>query len=359
MREALLRIASDYAELVGTSKILLLFVISMLTVILLDENISDNEQRRHISPAVFLLSLWGGISYAFVRIIPRNKKISYLAGMLIMTVTVALSGGYVLSGEALELSVYHESSFLKTALSVILILISFIICYLISAGLFEEKQDRVTFMTAILLLNLFGFYSEKAIAFSLFLSPISAGAIVVHVVMPALLWLYLKFEDKIQKLLFAEDNNTGDNEEIPEEWDMKKHKILNIRNMAIAFAALLVVFMATVFVLNNKINSLYDATLQLEKAANTKMTVTEVTDDDGSVIMTLMVSPEGIVTAIGGGARENGDACYDAISKYTDNVDRWYVYGDDEENKGAYRECKEKGITVDEVYLISGIERLK
>ncbi|MDO4188952.1 MAG: DUF6077 domain-containing protein [Lachnospiraceae bacterium] len=362
MREALLRITSSYTEFTSNSKILLLFVISVLVVVLLDENISDCDRGRRINPAVFLLSLWSGISYAFVRVIPRKNKILYLISLLILFVITSLSGQFVISEEAFENSVYSASSGGVTViLSAILIVACFIIYFMIARNLFSDKTDRITFMIVSLMLHLFDFYSVNTATLSIFLSPIRIGSIVVHIILPLLLWLYLENEDKIIQALMSEEEATedGDNEEIPEEWDMKKHKILNIRNMAIAFAALIVIFAAVVFVLNNKINSLYDATVMLEKAANTKMSVYEVTKDDGSIVMTLMISPEGTVIAVDGGGRENGDACYELISEYTDNVDKWYVYGDDEENKGAYRHCKEKGITVDEVYLISGIERLK
>ena len=361
MREALLGIASGYTELVGTSKILLLFVISMLAVILLDENISDNDKRRRTNIAVFLLSLWSGISYAFVNLIPRKKKTLYFTGLLITLVIAALSGECVISSEAYKNSVYYYSGNTITVLSVFCIITYLVIYYLIASQLFYDKIDRFTFIIVVLMLHLFDFYSVKAATFSLFLSPVTVGSILLHDVAPLLLWLYLVYEDKISEAIKPDENEDEieTSDEIPEEWDMKKHKILNMRNMAIAFVALIIVFAASVFVLNSKINSLYDATVVLENAANTKMTVYEVKKDNGSVVMTLMISPDGTVTAVDGGGRENGDSCYELISKYTDNVDRWYVYGDDEENKGAYRHCKEMGITVDEVYLISGIEQLR
>ena len=139
---------------------------------------------------------------------------------------------------------------------------------------------------------------------------------------------------------------------------MKKHKILNIRNMAIAFALLLVLFVASVFVLNNKINSLYDATVVLENAANTKMSVYELKGDDEDVLLTVMVSPEGTVTVVGGGSETEGVNTYEFIKKYADKVDKWYLYGDDDENKGAYDFCKDKGLKITETYVISGVEKL-
>jgi len=138
---------------------------------------------------------------------------------------------------------------------------------------------------------------------------------------------------------------------------MKKHKILNMRNMAIAFLALVILLVASVFVLNRKINSLYDATVQLENAANTKMSVFEIKNDEGNSVLTLMISPEGSVTAIGGGDADMGSKCAEFINEHGNRVDKWYLNGEDD--KGAYDYCVSQGISVSETYIISGIEKLE
>lgn len=357
MRDAFFGIRQSYIEYVGNSKIIVLFLVSVLALVLIDKNKNDDEERWLTNPAIFLLSIWSGIAYTAVTFVKPLKRSVAAVFALLMVAVVALSGSSVISKEAYKASIYYGSRSLILALSAICVLVFFIIYYLISRQLFGERKDRLLFMAFVILLHLFGFYSEKSVVFSLLLSPLTIPSIVIHDIMPTLLWIYLIYEDRITSVLKSEDTNT-DTEEIPEEWDMKKHKILNIRNMAIAFAALTAVLLVSVFVLNRKINSLYDATVVLENAANTKMSVYEMPGADGNVVFTLMVSPEGTITAVGGGDSINGTECLDFIRKYSEKIDKWYLYGEDKDNKGAYDFCKDQGIKVSETYVISGVEKI-
>ena len=359
MREALIRVILGYSEIVGSSKIIVLFIISMIGMILLNENDSVNEKRRRINPAVFLSSIWSGIAYTGVTLISREKKFDKACGILISIIVIALSGGFVLSKNALEYASYADFGAIQIVISIILICTYFAIYFLISKELFIERSDRWLFIIIVSLLQLFSFYSEKASKLSLLLSPMSVSVIIIHGILPLLLWLYLKYEAKIKEMLIYDGNDEDtEDSEIPEEWDMKKHKLLNIRNMAIAFVAFILVFAAVVFVLNTKINTLYDATVMLENAANTKISVYELKEDDGSVTMTLMISPEGTVTVIDGAGKTNGTEAYELISKYADKVDKWYLYGEDDDSKGAYDFCVDQGMKVENTYLISGIEEI-
>ena len=363
MREALIRIVSGYTELAGDSKILLLFVISMLALILIDEKVLDNaddEKRRRINPTVFLLSLWSGIAYVITRLISRKNRVVAALGLLFSLIAIALSGELVISKKAFELSVYSSGNAALIAISVICIILGLTAYYVLSGELFDNKSDRAIFLLLIILQHIFGLYSEKGTDISLFLSPVKIGTILIHIALPLLLWLYLKYEERIKEQADEDENDNSEinseTEEIPEEWDMKKHKILNIRNMAIVLAVLVAVFAAVIFVLNTKINSLYEATVGLEKAANSKMSVYELKDDDESVVLTLMISPEGSVTAIDGKDRSHGDAVYKFISQYTDTVDKWYIiYGDEGPHKGAHDYSIENGIKVKETFIISGV----
>lgn len=359
MREALIRIVSLYSEIAGTSNIVLLFVVSILAVVLIDENSNDLDERRRLNPTVFLLSLWSGISYAVVRLISKKKKPVVTLALLFSAVGIALSGGFVFSKDAGLYSVYVTGQTAFVIISLICTFVYLVIYYFISRQLFTERSDRLFYMIIAVYLHLFDFYSEKAAAFSLVLAPASISSIIIHGALPLVLFIYPKYEDRIRDLMTADSTDEDDNEEIPEEWDMKKHKILNIRNMAIVFAVFAVMFAALVFVLNNKINSLYDATVTLEKAAKSKMTVEEVRDADGMVALTLMISPDGSVTAIDGKDESNGQECYDLITKYTDKVDKWYLYSDNAEDKGAYDFCRGKGMAVKETYIIAGIEKIE
>ena len=366
MREALLGIVEAYFSLFGTSKIVLLFLVSVLTMILIDEKRDGNDERRRITPTVFLLSIWAGIAYALTRIIPCKKKLNYILGLLFSATCIAIAGGFIISESAFEASGYYESSIAITILSVILTILYLAVYFMISKQLYTERNDRMIFMMLSIWIHLFGFYTEEAAKISLFLSPVSIGSIVIHGLLPILLWLYLKYEDKIKDYFSEqtlqsddiENANSDDFEEIEDEWDMKKHKIINIRNMAIAFLALLIVFVAVTYVLNSKINSLYNATVVLENAANTKMSVYELKADDGSVVLTLTVSPDGTAVAVDGGAEENGQESFEFIKDHVDKVNKWYLFGKEPENKGAYDFCVERGLVIDETYVISGIKQI-
>lgn len=359
MRDAFLGIRQSYFELTGNSKIVVLFLVAMLALVLLDKNIDEDEERRLTNPAVFLLSIWSGIAYTAVVLLKSLKRTVAAVFALLTIAIIALSGQFVVSKEAYKSSIYYGSRTMILVLSAICILIFLLIYYLISVQLFKSRVDRIQFMLCVIVLHLFGFYSEKSIEFSLFLSPLTISSIIIHDIMPILLWIYLIYEDKIKEAFIGDQTETIDTDEIPEEWDMKKHKIINIRNMAIAFAVLTAIFVVSVFVLNRKINSLYEATVALGNAANTKMSVYEMNGADGNVALTLMVSPEGSVTAIGGGEKINGTECYDFIKKHAEKVDKWYLYGNDDSNMGAYNFCIENGIKVTDTFVISGIDKLE
>ena len=357
VREAFIKISLKYAEIQGNGKLVILFLAAVLAIVLIDENRSDDERRR-INPTVFLLSLWSGISYALTVIVSKTKKWERAFSVLISIVIIALSGKLVLSEDAYKASVYYYTDNRISILSVVCILFYLIIYVLLARQLFEKRSERLIFVGFAILLHLFGFYSDQSSGWALFLSPVTVPSIIIHDVMPLLLWLYLIYEDKIKESLTASDETDSDLDDIPEEWDMKKHKIINIRNMAIAFGVLVVAFIACVFVLNQKINSLYDATVLLENAANTKVTADELKASDGTVAVTITISPSGVATVYGSNKKVSVTDCYDLISKYTDKVDKWYLFGDDEDNRAAYDYCIENGIKVVETYVISGVEKL-
>lgn len=360
MKEAFASVITSASELIGTSKIHILFVLSLIAIIIINEKVDEKDKRRRINPTVFLLSLWGGVGYAVVSLFSGKKRHIYLIGTAFCLASIILSGNFVVSEASYENFSYYYGSSLMCAISAVAIAAYFIIYYFLAKQLFKTKSDKILFMIIALIMHLFDFYSVKASEFSIIISPASTKSIIIHGLMPFALWIYLKYEEKITAYLKpADDENDENDEEIPEEWDMKKHKILNIRNMAIAFIVFIVAFAASVFVINKKINSLYDATLLLENAANTKMTVDEIRDEFGMVAITVMISPEGSVTVVGAGPESVGEKCYETISKYSNKVDKWYILGSDEDDKAAYEFCKKQGIFVSETYEVKGIEKVE
>lgn len=362
MKDAFASVIAFFTSVFGDSKIIVLFLLSILAVIIINEKADEKSEGRRINPAVFLLSIWTGISYAAVALlkkIEKKKKLEFVFLFLVISVIIIFSANTVFSVDGYKNSIYYFTDNKITIVSIAAILTYFILYYLISRQLFKERIDRVCFMIFVLLLHSFANYSEVACSFSIFLSPVTIKSLVIHDVMPLLLWIYLCFQDEINNYFISENiDSVDDDEEYLEEWDMKKHKILNMRNMAIVIAVFFVAFIAVVFILNQKINSLYNATVMLENAANTKMSVYEINGEDGTTYLTVMISPEGTVTCLGSGDKANGEEAYELISQYTDKVDKWYLYGDDEKNRGAYDFVKDQGIEIKETYIITGVEKI-
>lgn len=355
MKTAVTDLINGYKSYVGFSKIIPLFLIAMIAVYFI--NIYDCEsKRRRINPAVFLLSVWSGIAYAITLFIKKAEKKSIIAALFSL-VMIVYSGSFIFSKEAYPYSIYYYTPWKITVISIISIVAFFIIYFMISCQLFDEYKDRIVFMGFVLIMHLFSFYSEKTVSMSVFLYPISVQSVIIHDIMPFILWaglLYDKTKPKEQNVVDVADVADINDDDYQEEWDMKKHKILNMRNMAIAFGALVVVLLVCVYFLNSKINNLYNATVALEEATKGKVSMYEfIPDGKSESEATLVISGDGRVTVSGGGAIENGQALYEFISEHTQYVDKWYLYGGGDDNKGAFDYCLNSGITVGNCYYMN------
>ena len=134
---------------------------------------------------------------------------------------------------------------------------------------------------------------------------------------------------------------------------MKKHKIINARNLAIALGLLAVAMLALVFVLNNKINTLHDSTVNLQQALNDRCAVYEFSTAPGKAEGYLIQGSDGSLTMIGGGAEENAQALYDFLEEHGTNLTAWYLYGTDLEDAGACAICvNHMGVSVGETFIL-------
>ena len=134
---------------------------------------------------------------------------------------------------------------------------------------------------------------------------------------------------------------------------MKKHKIINARNLAIAIALLTVALLALVFVLNSKINSLHDVTAALQEDMDKRCGLYEFAPADGQTQGYLLKESDGTLTFIGGGPKENAEALKVFLAAYGDSITNWYVYGEDEENSGAMREVISSGaVDAQNIYVL-------
>lgn len=365
MKDALLDFITIYRDYVGNSKIILLFLVSVIVIYYF--NHEDNTKRRRINPTVFLLSVWSGIAYAFTLTIKKPFKKALVMILLLITI-VGLSGGFIISEEAIKESIYYYNPMKITIISVIVIISFFILYYLISLELFEEISNRLIFMGFSVLLHLFAFYTVKSLRVSVFLYPLSIGSVILHDIMPFSLWALLTrlriseekeaFDNKSANVNNDALVNTED-ENYEEEWDLKKHKVLNMRNMAIAFAVLLVIFIASVFVLNSKINNLYNVTVALEKATEDKVSLFEFKQKGREEVdATLLVTGEGTSTVTGGCNKDAGKELYDFITSHVTRVNKWYIEANDKDALEGLQYCIANGLSVDEVYYYTGVEKI-
>ena len=385
MKEAIFEIITYYRELTGTSIIVPLTFLSLFVICLFNNYIyANDDKRRRINPTVFLLSIWIMISYTLTIVTGwlndalqneksrENNSLIYFfkkaAAYISIIAICMMSGRFVFYKSYLENSVYSSGDVIKIIVSVILTVICIGLYIATANTLFNDKADKMAFLSYSLILNLFSVYSEKSMEYNLFLNPVSFGSIVIHLILPfilfILIWKYRELiilKDIYDKRGNEDDENTNEaNEEYEEEWDMKKHKILNMRNMAIAFAVLVVAFIGVVFILNSKINSLYSATLVLEQAARDKASVfTYVSEENEAVSLQVIVAGDGNITVYGGGSYEDGVQFMEYLKQYGTTVDKWYLNSKDSSETGIYEYCRNNGIVVNSLYCINGIEKVE
>lgn len=206
----------------------------------------------------------------------------------------------------------------------------------------------------VCLLQIWGFQSQRLIPLTLLFSWFSLGCLVLHSLLPFAFVLingYIRIHPRVTVNAIESDKLEND-EDYQEEWDMKKHKIINARNLAIALGLLAVMLVAFVFILNNKINTLHDSTVNMQEDLNKRCAVYDF-NSQGASYGYLLKGTDGSLTMIGGGSAKTGDELYNFIEKYGDSLSNWYLYGIDEEDAGGYIYCvNEKGLKVENVYIL-------
>ncbi len=210
-------------------------------------------------------------------------------------------------------------------------------------------RSRIFALAALVMLNLWGYQSDVLIPLTLLISWYSAGVYIVHGLLGILAIILIRyFEGKGE--ITQEDEIDDD---IPEEWDMKKHRIINARNLAIALGVLAVILAAAVVVLNNKINKLYDATVNLQTDMNGRCSIYEFTTSGGEKAGYLIKGSDGTMTFVGGGPADNADELAEFLDRYGNEITQWYVYGDDDADSGAMNKLTESAkVNVGKIYVI-------
>ena len=146
-------------------------------------------------------------------------------------------------------------------------------CYFIYAllarKLFARPENRWFMLLCICLLNLWGYQSEYMAPYTLLVSWYTGTALIVHGLLPFAAYKLadrLRIKDKEP----LDDAGAGSGEAVDdyykeEEEDMKNHKIINARNLAVALLVVVIMLIGSVYIMNRKINSLYETTVNLQQ----------------------------------------------------------------------------------------------
>lgn len=242
------------------------------------------------------------------------------------------------------------------------VILMYYLCYLklISVMTRYRFKDMLIALAVVAALNIWGYQSDRLVGITLLMTWFSMGTFVVHGLLPMLLAFGksgIQRHPKEQTDVDTTCDYECVDDEYQEEWDMKKHKIINARNLAIAWAVLAVMLVGGVFVLNSKINTLHESTANLQRDLDSRSCIYEFVTSGGESAGYLIKGRDGSLTMIGGGSVENADALYDFLGDYGYEITNWYLYEKTEEDVGAYLICTtQKGVTVENTYLLNRTE---
>ena len=261
-------------------------------------------------------------------------------------------------GIASSLMNVHPLVFIYTVLPISMISFYYIGYYEVLMSMWDDdKEKSLISLIVVMLLQIWGYQSEKLLPVTMLFSWFSGWCFIIHGLLPFVLMMWLYYRKKHPKAIKNTDeviDSMEEYEDYQEEWDMKKHKIINARNLAIALGVLAVLLVAFVFILNNKINTLYESTVSLQEDLNNRCAIYEFSPNGSTVEGYLIKGTDGSLTMIGGGKSEYGESLYDFINQYGDGLDNWYLYGIDEDNIGGYSYCAlNSGMSVDNVYVLN------
>ena len=269
LKELWASLVTAYNDYRGTGKLLALFLVSVLIIcILKDSHDTRDRSGALVHPFLFVISPMAGIGYAFTLVFERypGYTISKEAGkktVLYRILTAALI--------FLTLSLSGRFVFLKTEtdgiLPFLLIPVYFAVYILLAGRLFSDRRSKWFMAACILVLNLWGYQSEALLPVTMFSGRFSLPAFIVHGLLPLILWVLIDKYDKYMESSLTPDSSCMEETDYYEweEEDMKNHKIINSRNIAIALLIVVIMLFGSVFVMNRKINNLYRTTVDLQE----------------------------------------------------------------------------------------------
>lgn len=224
----------------------------------------------------------------------------------------------------------------------------------------KKRIHKEIALVIISILHIWGYQSDLMLPANMIVTPYGGWVYLIDGLLPLLAYYFIckkKALPDIEKEKDLPDDVNGEEittEDYCEEWDMKKHPIINARNLAIALGVTVVALVVLVFMLNNKINRLYDATVNLETALNSRCSIYEFCPQEGADPTGYLIKDStGRLTMVGGGGIDDTDEIYDFIIQYGNVIDTWYVYGSEDADRGAYDGCViYKDLEIKNVYEI-------
>ena len=299
--------------------------------------------------AVIVFQIWSVMRY-------QSDNTQVLSG--IGTATRVYDTGFLFVAEPVNLFIgavsfamrIHPLAFIYGIIPAPLILMYYLCYFEVLRTVCSTWHKTVIAFATVAMLNIWGYQSERLIPVTLLISWFGFWVFLVHGVMNVSAVIIVNYLQTVKSKDLRE--KTEDEEEYSEEWDMKKHKIVNARNLAIGLGVLALILIMAVFVLNNKINRLYAATVNIQEDMNSRCSIYEFKPDGNATEGYLIRESDGKITFIGGGGEQNAEDLGLFFEKYGNSVETWYVYSDDEENAGAMKALISEGvITPDKVYV--------
>ena len=201
----------------------------------------------------------------------EEKKAPGFLGVLVIVLIICQIAGVMLFSyddpAALPGGIYGKTGFilLYSVLPVLMIPAYYYAYYNLAGRLFKDKKYAWFMVLIICVLNLWGLQSKALYPVTMLYCWFSPASVILHGFLPLLTGVLIEKS----KAVAGRQENTVIKEEDDyfkwEEEEMKDHKIINSRNLAIALIIVVILFMGSVFVMNRKINSLYETTVNLQQ----------------------------------------------------------------------------------------------
>ncbi|MCR5108922.1 MAG: hypothetical protein K6B28_12270 [Lachnospiraceae bacterium] len=280
-------------------------------------------------------SVFKGVSYATMAYENGNIEVSHPMMMLYAWLSVLLR--------------VHPLTMIFSILPFVMIPVYYAFEWSLSGKLFgNDKNIRLLMMLFFNIIQIWGFFDEKVMFLNVIMSYYRGSTFFVYAILPMILWFILDHLEKKKEADGDLDTETTFDED-EEELDMKNHRIVNARTVGIVLIISVILFAAAVYILNKKINSLYDATVALETRMGEGIDIKEF--DDGSNTCYVIIKKDGM-DVYGGSGEEKREELLDYLKGFDKKIDTWYLTKGSKEDKASYEYCKDKGLKVDRALYI-------